>query len=426
MRKNVLVIGAGGVGQVVVHKCAQNNKLLGDIHIASRTIDKCRRIVASVREKNALQANGVLVAHALDAMDVAATSQLIRTTGAQIVINVGSSFLNMSVLSACIETGAAYIDTAIHEDPVKICETPPWYANYEWKRRAECERAGVTAILGAGFDPGVVNAYAKLASDRYFDRIDSIDIVDINAGNHGRFFATNFDPEINFREFTGQVWSWQNGRWTANRMFEVSREWQLPVVGLQKAYLTGHDEVHSLSQILGVPTVRFWMGFSDHYINVFTVLKNLGLLSEQPLRTAEGQEVVPLKVVKAALPDPASLAPTYAGKTCIGVLVQGRQRGSEQEVFVYNVADHKQAFEEVGSQGISYTAGVPAAAAAMLIASGEWDVRKMVNVEELAPQPFLGLLDRLGLPTRILHHGIDSSLQGQCDATDTSRAASVP
>lgn len=411
MRKNVLVIGAGGVGQVVAHKCARNNELLGDIHVASRTIEKCTRIIASVHEKNALAAGGTLAAHALDAMDVAATASLIRATGAQIVINVGSSFLNMSVLSACIETGAAYIDTAIHEDPAKICETPPWYANYEWKRRAECERSGVTAILGAGFDPGVVNAYAKLACDEHFDKVHALDIVDINAGNHGRYFATNFDPEINFREFTGQVWSWQNHRWTANKMFEVSREWHLPVVGTRKAYLTGHDEVHSLSQLLGVPTVRFWMGFSDHYINVFTVLKNLGLLSEQPIRMAEGREVVPLKVVKAALPDPASLAPDYTGKTCIGVLAQGTRQGRPHEVFVYNVADHKQAFEEVGSQGISYTAGVPAAAAAMLIASGEWDVRRMVNIEELTPRPFLALLDRLGLPTRIVKHGVDSPLQ---------------
>ena len=219
----------------------------------------------------------------------------------------------MSVLSACIATGAAYIDTAIHEDPMKVCETPPWYANYEWKRRDECEKAGVTAILGAGFDPGVVNAYARHAKDEYFDRINSIDIVDINAGSHGRYFATNFDPEINFREFTGQVWSWQDGKWVLEQMFEVGREWDLPVVGKQKAYLTGHDEVHSLSQNMAVPTVRFWMGFGDHYIKVFTVLKNLGLLSEHPVRTAEGLEVVPLKVVKAVLPDPSSLAPDYTG-----------------------------------------------------------------------------------------------------------------
>ncbi len=408
MRQNVLIIGAGGVGQVVVHKCAQNNKVLGDIHVASRTLEKCQRIIATVHEKNALQTNGKLMAHALDALNVAATARLIRETGAQIVINVGPSFVNMSVLQACIETGAAYIDTAIHEDPAKICETPPWYANYEWKRRADCERAGITAILGAGFDPGVVNSYAKFACDSFFDKVQSIDIVDINAGKHGRYFATNFDPEINFREFTGQVWSWQNSKWTSNKMFEVSREWNLPVVGLQKAYLTGHDEVHSLSQLLGVPNVRFWMGFGDHYINVFTVLKNLGLLSEQPIRTAAGQQVVPLKVVKAVLPDPASLAPDYEGKTCIGVLVEGEKQGKSHQAFVYNVADHKEAYTEVGSQGISYTAGVPAAAAALLIATGEWDVRKMANVEELPPRPFLELLGRLGLPTRSVQNGVDS------------------
>lgn len=410
MKKNVLIIGAGGVAQVVAHKCAQNNDVLGDIHIASRTLAKCQSIVDSVREKKALKTEGVIEAHRLDAMDVEATKALIRKTNAQIVINVGSAFLNMSVMSACIETGAAYIDTAIHEDPAKVCETPPWYANYEWKRREEAEKAGVTAILGAGFDPGVVNAYAKLAYDDYFDRIDSIDIIDINAGSHGRYFATNFDPEINFREFTGRVWSWQDNKWTENKMFEIGKEWDLPVVGKQKAYMTGHDEVHSLSQILKVPNVRFWMGFGDHYINVFTVLKNLGLLSEKPVKTAEGLEVVPLKVVKAVLPDPGSLAPDYTGKTCIGDLVKGVKDGKEREVFIYNVADHKEAFEEVGSQGISYTAGVPAAAAALLVATGEWDVKKMANIEELPPRPFLDLLGKIGLPTRVKEGDDDRAL----------------
>lgn len=410
MKKNVLIIGAGGVSQVVAHKCARNNDVLGDIHVASRTVEKCEAIVASVREKGSLKVEGRLEAHALDAMDVAATKALIEKTGAQIVLNVGSSFINMSVLSACIETGAAYIDTAIHEDPLKICETPPWYANYEWKRREECEKAGVTAILGAGFDPGVVNAYAKLAHDEYFDRIDTIDIIDVNAGSHGRYFSTNFDPEINFREFTGQVWSWQDNAWVSNSMFEIRKEWDLPVVGTSTTYMTGHDEIHSLSQNLGVPTVRFWMGFGDHYVNVFTVLKNLGLLSEQPVTTAEGLEVVPLKVVKAVLPDPSSLAPDYTGKTCIGDLVKGVKDGREREVFIYNVADHKDAYNEVGSQGISYTAGVPAVAAAMLIATGEWDVKKMANVEDLAPRPFLAVLDRLGLPTRIREGEDDHAL----------------
>ena len=410
MKKNMLIIGAGGVAQVVAHKAAQNNDVLGDIHIASRTFSKAQAIAASVLEKKALKTEGKIEAHALNALDVEATKALIEKTGAQIVVNVGSAFLNMSVLSACVATGAAYLDTAIHEDPMKICETPPWYANYEWKRREEVEKAGVTAILGAGFDPGMVNSYAKLAHDEYFDRIDSIDIIDINAGSHGRYFATNFDPEINFREFTGQVWSWQEGKWTSNQMFEVGKEWDLPVVGKQKAYLTGHDEVHSLSQILGVPNVRFWMGFGDHYINVFTVLKNLGLLSEQPVKTAEGLEVVPLKVVKAVLPDPSSLAPDYTGKTCIGDLIKGVKDGKEREVFIYNVADHKEAYEEVGSQGISYTAGVPAVAAAMLIATGEWDVKKMANIENLPAQPFLALLNRIGLPTRIREGDKDIAL----------------
>lgn len=401
MKRNVLIIGAGGVAQVVAHKCAQNNDVLGDLHIASRTVAKCQAILDSVHEKGAMKQPGVFEAHALDAMDSAAVAQLIRDTGARIVINVGSPFVNMTVLQACIDTGAAYMDTAIHEDPAKICETPPWYGNYEWKRREACEKAGVTAILGIGFDPGVVNAYARLAADDYMDTVTSIDIVDINAGSHGRWFSTNFDPEINFREFTGTVYSWQNGAWQTNTMFEVGREWDLPVVGKQKAYMTGHDEVHSLAANYPDADVRFWMGFGDHYINVFTVLKNLGLLSEQPVKTAEGLEVIPLKVVKAVLPDPSSLAPDYVGKTCIGDLVKGIKDGKEVEVFIYNVADHKDAYNEVGSQGISYTAGVPPVAAAMLIANGTWDIGTMVNVEELDPKPFLTLLDQIGLPTRV-------------------------
>jgi len=401
MKKNVLIIGAGGVAQVVAHKCAQHNDQLGDIHIASRTLAKCHKIVASVQEKKSLKVPGVLSAHALNALDIAATKTLINSTRSQIVINVGAAFVNMSVLQACIETGAAYIDTAIHEEPLKICETPPWYGNYEWQRRELCAERGITAILGAGFDPGVVNAYAALARDEYFDRLDSLDIIDINAGSHGKYFATNFDPEINFREFTGVVYSWQNRQWQVNKMFEVRKEWQLPVVGACTTYMTGHDEIHSMSRNLDIPNIRFWMGFGDHYINVFTVLKNLGLLSEQPVTTAEGQQVVPLKVIKAVLPDPGSLAPSYTGKTCIGDLVKGTKDGKKREVFIYNVADHEEAYAEVGSQGISYTAGVPAAAAALLIASGEWDVKKMVNVEELPPRPFLHLLNHIGLPTWI-------------------------
>ena len=406
-KKNLLIIGAGGVAQVVAHKAAQNADAFGALHIANRTRSRADAIVASLRDKGHQMD---FATHPLDAMDPDAVEALIRQLDAGIVINVGTAFINMTVLEGCIRTGAAYIDTAIHEDPAKVCETPPWYANYEWTRRGDCERAGVTAVLGAGFDPGVVNAYARLAEDEYFDRIDSIDIVDINAGSHGRWFATNFDPEINFREFTGTVYSWQDGAWQSNRMFEVGREWDLPVVGRQTAYLSGHDEVHSLSARYPNADVRFWMGFGAHYINVFTVLQNLGLLSEQPVTLADGREVVPLKLVKAVLPDPASLAPDYTGKTCIGDLVRGTRNGAPAEVFIYNVADHRDAFTEVGSQGISYTAGVPPVAAAVLIARGDWDVRRMANVEDLPARPFLEQLGRMGLPTRIIDAAGDHPL----------------
>ena len=411
-KKDVLIIGAGGVAQVVAHKCAMHNDVLGEIHIASRTIDKCNAIAQSVIDKDSFKTHAVLHTHQVDAMDTQAVIDLIQATGVQIVINVGSAFVNMTVLEACIETGAAYIDTAIHEDPSKICETPPWYDNYEWQRRERCADNNVTAILGAGFDPGMVNAYARLGYDMMdAGSVTDIDIIDINAGSHGKYFATNFDPEINFREFTGTVYSWQDSKWQSNKMFEVKRTDDLPVVGVQNSYLSGHDEVHSLSANLDVPNIRFWMGFGEHYMNVFTVLQNLGLLSEQPVMTAEGQEVIPLKVVKAVLPDPSSLAPNYTGKTCIGDKVKGKIDGVDTEVFIYNISDHKDAYNEVGSQGISYTAGVPPVAAAMLVATGEWDAGKMVNVEELDAKPFINLLNKIGLPTRIKDSEGDRELE---------------
>jgi len=402
MNKNVLIIGAGGVANVVAHKCAQNNDILGDICIASRTLKKCDDIIESIHRKgNLKQAAGRLYSRQLDAMDVAAVVSLIRETGSRIVINVGSPFINMSVLQACMQTGAAYMDTAIHEDPARICEQPPWYANYEWKHRDECREKGITAILGVGFDPGVVNAYCRYARKHYFDRIDTIDIMDVNAGDHGRYFATNFDAEINFREFTEAVWTWVDRQWVRIPVHTEKRSFDFPVVGKQILYLTGHDELHSLSKNIDANSIRFWMGFSDHYINCFTVLKNIGLLSEHPVRTAEGVEIVPLKVVKACLPDPASLAQDYKGKTCIGDLVKGEKDGRQTEVFIYNVCDHQACYEEVESQAISYTAGVPPVAAAILIAQGTWDAKTMVNVEELDPDPFLELLGTMGLPTTV-------------------------
>ena len=408
MKKNVMIIGAGGVAHVAAHKAAMNNDVLGDICIASRTQDKCDAIIASVHRKGHLKnAEGKLYSAQLDALDIPATIKLIKETGTEIVINLGSAFLNMSILEACIEAGVAYIDTAIHEDPDKVCEEPPWYANYEWKRKDRCAEKGITAILGAGFDPGVVNAYCALAVKRYFDKIDTIDILDVNAGSHGRYFSTNFDPEINFREFV-KVWTWIDRQWAEFPTHSVKREYDFPVVGKQPIYLNGHDELHSLSKNIDANSIRFWMGFGDHYINVFTVLRTLGFLSHLPVTLTTGQEVVPLKLVKALLPDPMTLAPGYTGNTCIGNFIKGWKDGEKREVLIYQVSDHKKCYEEVESQGISYTAGVPPVAAAMLVATGEWDTKTMVNVEELDPEPFIAILDRIGLPTEILEIQPDS------------------
>jgi len=404
MKKNVLIVGAGGVAHVTAHKCAQHNDMLGDICIASRTRAKCDAIIESVQRKNHIKDKGKkLYSRELNALDVPATVKLIQETGSQIVINLAQAYVNMSLLEACIKTGVAYMDTAIHEEPNKVCEDPPWYANYEWKRNARCKEKGITAILGAGFDPGVVNAYCALAVKHHFDAIDTIDIMDVNAGNHGKYFSTNFDPEINFREFK-KVWTWIDRKWVMEKVHSIKMVYDFPVVGKQPVYLNGHDELHSLSKNINANSIRFWMGFGDHYINVFSVLTNLGLTSEKPVKTAEGVEVVPLKVLKAILPDPSSLAPNYTGKTCIGNFVKGMKNGTHKEIFIYNTCDHAACYKEVESQAISYTAGVPPAAAAILVAKGTWDVKTMANVEELDPDPFIALLDTMGLPTVVEEH----------------------
>ncbi len=401
MRSNVLIIGAGGVAQVAAHKAAQNNDVLGDICIASRTQKKCEAIIESVIRKNNIKDKSRrLYSRQIDALDIPAVIKLIKETGSEIVINLAQAFVNMSVLEACIETGVVYMDTAIHEEPDKVAEDPPWYANYEWKRKDRCREKGITAILGCGFDPGVVNAYCALAVKHHFDRIDTIDIMDVNAGSHGRYFATNFDPEINFREFK-KVWTWIDRKWVLEKVHSIKKTYDFPVVGSMPVYLNGHDELHSLSKNIEANSIRFWMGFSDHYINVFTVLAKIGLTSEKPIKTAEGLEVVPLKVLKALLPDPSSLAKDYTGKTCIGNLIRGIKDGREKMIFIYNICDHQECYKEVEAQAISYTAGVPPVAGAILVAKGVWDVKTMVNVEELDPDPFIGLLNNIGLTTEI-------------------------
>ncbi|MDR0401697.1 MAG: saccharopine dehydrogenase family protein [Endomicrobium sp.] len=398
MKKNVLIIGAGGVSHVATHKFAQNNDLFGNIYLASRSIEDCKQILESIeRKKNYKNSLKKIQIKKVNALNVSEIIELIKNLNISITVNLASAFCNMSILEACIETRSSYIDTAIHEEPYKVCENPPWYANYEWKRKDRCN-GKITAILGSGFDPGVVNAYVSYAKKHFFDTISTIDIMDVNAGKHGKYFATNFDPEINFREFA-KAWVWINRKWVCKSVHSEKMIYDFPVIGKQVLYLSGHDEIHSLSKNIDVNSIRFWMGFSDHYINCFNVLKNIGLLSEIPIKTREGVEVVPLKVVKACLPNPKSLASHYVGNTCIGDLIIGEKNGYKKEVFIYNISDHKACYNEVESQAISYTAGVPVVAAAILVANGKWDTKKMMNVEELDPDPYILLLENMGLLT---------------------------
>jgi saccharopine dehydrogenase-like NADP-dependent oxidoreductase len=389
MKKNVLIIGAGGVAHVVAHKCAQNNDILGDICIASRTIEKCEQIIKSVHRKGSLKdSHRKFYAKQVDANIIEKVIKLIEETNSAIVINVASTFTNIPIMDACLQAGVVYIDTSACEDDEDIEEEVgsdgyPWYAQVEWKRKAFFQEKGLTAILSVGFDPGVVNAYCTYALKHEFDQINVIDIMDVNAGDHGKFFATNFDPEVNLWEIFETAGYWEGKQWKTCEHHSKSRTYQFPVVGEHKVYLMGHDEIHSLPVNLDVDTVRFWMGFSEHYMSCFNVLKNIGLLSRKPITTAEGVEVIPLKVVKACLPDPTSLAPNYTGKTCIGNLIKGKKAGQDKTIFIYNLCDHKKCYEEVESHAISYTAGVPPVAAAILIANGQWDVKTMVNVEEL-------------------------------------------
>ena len=395
--RNVLIIGAGGVGSAVTHKCAQHNGELGDIHLASRTVAKCEQIAESVREKGNLRdPQGGLTVSRLDAKDTGAVADLITRTKSAIVLNAGSPHCNLPIIEACLQTGAHYLDTAIYEKEGDFNMPPPWYANYEWGYRDRFAAAGVTGILGIGFDPGTVNAFCAYVHKHLIDDIDSIDIMDVNAGDHGRYFATNFDPEVNLREIMEDVVYWENGEWVNVPCHSKSRSYDFPVVGEHTVYSMGHDEIHSLAANIPAQRIEFWMGFNDRYIGVFDVLNRLGLLSGDPV-DVEGTPVVPLKVLKAVLPDPASLAEGYTGEVCIGCLIKGRNAGAAREVFIYSTCDHAECFRDIGAQAISYTTAVPLVAAALLIARGDWNVGRLVNVEELDPDPFMALMPEVGI-----------------------------
>jgi carboxyaminopropylagmatine dehydrogenase len=383
----VLIVGAGGVGQVVAHKCAQVPEVFENIVLASRTEEKCRRIAAQIRRP--------IATAQVDADDVAQMTALLEREKPEIVINVALPYQDLSIMDACLAAGVDYLDTANYEPPDEAKFEYKWQWAYQERFRAK----GLMALLGSGFDPGVTNVFTAWLQKHEFDSIDTLDIIDCNAGEHGQAFATNFNPEINIREVTARGRYWEKGGWQSTDPLSVSRMFDFPEgIGPKKIYLLYHEELESLvKHFPNIKRARFWMTFSDNYLTHLRVLEHVGMTRIDPV-PYEGREVVPIKFLKALLPDPASLGPLTKGRTCIGCLVHGTRGGRAKTAFVYNICDHEASYREVQSQAISYTTGVPAMIGAKLMLTGKWRGQGVFNMEQLDPDPFMDALNRHGLP----------------------------
>ncbi|MEK3886346.1 saccharopine dehydrogenase family protein [Bacillus sp. FSL K6-3431] len=384
-----LIIGAGGVAGVVVHKCCQVPDVFEEICIASRTVSKCDALKAKLDSgRTKIQTAQV------DADNVEELVELITRFQPDIVINVALPYQDLTIMDACLATGVDYVDTANYE-PI---DTAKFEYKWQWAYREKFEKAGITALLGSGFDPGVTGVFSAHAQKHHFDEIHSIDIVDANAGDHGYPFATNFNPEINIREITANGSYFENGEFIETEPMSIKRVYDLPEIGPKDIYLLHHEELESLAiNIKGVNKIRFWMTFSESYLNHLKVLENVGMTSIEPINY-EGKEIVPLQFLKAVLPDPASLGPRTKGKTNIGCIFQGVKDGKPKTYYVYNVCVHEECYAEVGSQAISYTTGVPAMIGAMMVMTGKWKKPGVYNIEEFNPDPFMDALNKYGLP----------------------------
>jgi len=388
-----LIIGAGGVASVVAHKCAQNSDVFEEICIASRTLAKCEAIKRSIGERISSTRTKVHTAQ-VDADKTEQVVDLIRSFRPEIVINVALPYQDLTIMDACLETGVHYLDTANYEPP----DVAKFEYKWQWAYREKFREARITALLGSGFDPGVTGVFCAYAQKHYFDEIHYIDILDANAGDHGYPFATNFNPEINIREITANGSYFENGKFIETKPLEVKRVYNFPQIGPKNIYLLHHEEIESLAiNIKGVKRIRFWMTFSDNYLNHLRVLQNVGMTSIEPIEF-EGKKIVPLQFLKALLPDPATLGPRTKGKTNIGCIFQGVKDGKPRTYYVYNVCDHQECYAEVGSQAISYTTGVPAMIGAMMIMKGLWNKHGVYNIEEFDPDPFMEALNKWGLP----------------------------
>lgn len=394
----VLQIGAGGVGGVVAHKLAMNRNIFGSIVLASRSIDKCEIIAKNIKNKG----YGEIITESVNADNIDELVALIQKYRPKVVINVALPYQDLSIMQACLQTKTHYLDTANYEHPA----TAKFEYKEQWAFDKEYKEAGIFALLGSGFDPGVTNVFCAYAQKHYFDEIHSIDILDCNAGDHGYPFATNFNPEINLREVSSKGRYWENDKWIETEPMEIKQVWAYPEIGEKDSYLLYHEELESLvKNIKGLRRIRFFMTFSQNYLNHMRCLENVGLLRIDEV-LHDGHKIIPIQFLKTLLPDPASLAGRTKGKTNIGCYIQGSKNNKEKTLYIYNVCDHQACYEEVNAQAISYTTGVPAMIGAKLICEDKWGVKNgnigVFNMEELDPDPFMEELTKQGLPWEII------------------------
>lgn len=385
-----LIIGCGGVASVAIHKCCQNSEVFEEICIASRTKSKCDALKNELEGKTKTKISTAQV----DANSVEQLVNLINDFKPDVVLNLALPYQDLTIMDACLATKTHYIDTANYEPE----DTAKFEYKWQWTYREKFKEAGITALLGSGFDPGVTGVFSAYALKHEFDEINYIDILDCNGGDHGYPFATNFNPEINIREVSAKGSYWEDGHWVETEPMEIKREYNFDGVGMKDMYLLHHEEIESLAlNIPGIKRIRFFMTFGQSYLTHLKCLENVGMTSIEPIMY-EGKEIVPLQFLKAVLPDPASLGPRTVGKTNIGCIFQGKKDGKEKTYYLYNICDHQECYKEVGSQAISYTTGVPAMIGAMLVMNGTWQKPGVYNIEEFDPDPFMDALNKWGLP----------------------------
>ena len=390
----VLVIGAGGVGSVAVHKMAMNPEIFSEITLASRTLSKCEAIAESVKGRTGV----TIKVHQLDADDIGATTALINAVSPKLVVNLALPYQDLAIMDACLNAGVNYMDTANYEPRDEAHFEYSW----QWAYQEKFREAGLMALLGSGFDPGVTSVFATWLRKHHFEKIDTLDILDCNGGDHGQHFATNFNPEINIREVTAPARHWEEGIWVTTPALSTRQSFDFDQVGPKNMYLMYHEELESLAKFFPeIRRIRFWMTFGDAYLKHLEVLQNVGMTRIDPV-LYNGVEIIPLQFLKAVLPEPASLGATTKGKTNIGDIATGTAKdGTAKTLYVYNVCDHEEAYAETGNQAVSYTTGVPAMIGAALVVQGLWSGEGVFNIEQLDPDPFMDMLNKHGLPWQV-------------------------